>query len=218
MQCDIWPSIKVERVSEKTSANGGSSKGGGAVIIKKYANRRLYNTGNSAYVTLDHLRDMVRDGEDFLVQDARTGEDITRSVLAQIIFEQENRGETLLPVQFLRKLIQFYGRSMQGFLPAYLEMSLETFSRSQEQIRDQFTRTWPVGGALPSFEEQALQNAQMFQQALRMWTNPIAAVGAEPPPPTTPQDAEALAELKRQMDQMQRQLDQIATTRGKSQT
>src|SRR5499426_3978992 len=112
------------------------------VIIKKYANRRLYNTGTSTYVTLEDLAVMVKEGEDFVVYDAKTGEEITRSVLTQIIFEQESKGQNLLPVQFLRRLIRFYGDQMQGFLPPYLEMSMESFSKSQEQFREQFSRAF----------------------------------------------------------------------------
>src|SRR5260370_21714954 len=107
------------------------------VIIKKYANRRLYNTRSSAYVTLEHLSDMVKDGTDFVVFDAKTGEDITRSVLTQIIFDEESRGQNLLPIQFLRQLIRFYGDSMQAFLPSYLELSLDSFTRQQRRMRRQ---------------------------------------------------------------------------------
>ena len=125
-------------MSEKAQTD---EKGGEArVVIKKYANRRLYNTASSSYVTLDHLSDMVKEGVDFVVFDAKTGEDITRSVLTQIIFEEENRGAgtNLLPIQFLRQLIGFYGNNMQAFLPSYLELSLEAFSKQQERLRSQF--------------------------------------------------------------------------------
>ena len=107
------------------------------VVIKKYANRRLYNTATSAYVTLDHLSQMVKDKTDFVVYDAKTGEDITRSVLTQIIFEEESKGgQTLLPIPFLRQLISFYGDSLQGVVPQYLEMSMSQFARNQEQMRE----------------------------------------------------------------------------------
>jgi len=110
--------------------------------IKKYANRRLYNTGTSTYVTLEDLAAMVKDGEDFLVYDAKTGDDITRSVLAQIIFEQENKaGQNLLPTTFLRQLIRFYGDSMQMVVPKYLEQSIDTLTREQEKFRKQLTNT-----------------------------------------------------------------------------
>jgi len=196
------------------------------VVIKKYANRRLYNTANSAYVTLDHLSEMVRAGVDFAVLDAKSGDDITRSVLTQIIFEQESRGQALLPVQFLRKLIRFYGDQMQGFLPAYLEMSMETFTKGQEQFREQLSRAWTGGGAAPSFEDQARQNVQMFQQAMRLWspfpagqggagTTPDgapAAVGAAPAAPSSA-ETDALVELKRQVEQMQKQLEGLSGAR-----
>ena len=201
------------------AAKSGSAE---AVVIKKYANRRLYNTANSAYVTLDHLSDMVRAGVDFIVQDAKTGEDITRSVLTQIIFEQESRGQALLPVQFLRKLIRFYGDQMQGFLPAYLEMSMETFTKGQEQFRDQLSRAWTGGAAAPSFEEQTRQNVQMFQHAMRLWspfpggqmtpakpTDDAPAAAAAPPAA----ESDAINELRRQVEQMQKQLENLSGAR-----
>ncbi|MET0182083.1 MAG: polyhydroxyalkanoate synthesis repressor PhaR [Caulobacterales bacterium] len=185
------------------------------IVIKKYANRRLYNTATSAYVTLEHLSEMVRDNVDFVVQDAKTGEDITRSVLAQIIFDQENKGQSVLPVSFLRRLIRFYGDSMQGFLPAYLDLSMETFAKSQDQMRDQVSKAF--GGRLPLgvFEETAKQNMALFQQAMRMW-----APFAIPPVAKSDEAAEApapsednLNDLKRQMELMQKQLDQL--TKGR---
>lgn len=184
------------------------------IIIKKYANRRLYNTATSAYVTLEHLSEMVRDNIDFIVQDAKTGEDITRSVLAQIIFDQENKGQSVLPVSFLRRLIKFYGDSMQGFLPAYLDMSMETFAKSQDQIRDQFAKAFGTRLPLNAFEETAKQNMALFQQAMRMWA-PFAippAPRAEEAPASAGGE-ENLTELKRQMEAMQKQLDQLTNVR-----
>src|SRR3954464_12461677 len=134
-----------------TQDTAGSAKPGATagekVVIKKYANRRLYNTASSSYVTLEHLSDMVKEGIDFVVYDAKTNDDITRSVLTQIIFEEENRGggQNLLPIQFLRQLIGFYGNSMQAFLPSYLELSLESFTKQQERMRGQF-----AGGVSPA--------------------------------------------------------------------
>jgi polyhydroxyalkanoate synthesis repressor PhaR len=181
------------------------------VIIKKYANRRLYNTSTSAYVTLDHLSEMVRSGVDFTVLDAKTNDDITRSVLTQIIFEEESKqGQNLLPVQFLRRLIRFYGDSMQGFLPAYLEMSMERFSSAQDQWRDQLTKTWVGKGPIGAFEDQAKANMAMFEQAMRLWA-PFAAQTPQPPPGDDP-DAD-IGDLKRQMEAMQRQLDQLSGKR-----
>lgn len=188
---------------------------GASVVIKKYANRRLYNTATSAYVTLDHLSEMVRAGVDFTVLDAKTNEDITRSVLTQIIFEEESKqGQNLLPVQFLRRLIRFYGDSMQGFLPAYLEMSMERFSDAQEQWRGQIAKAWvgknPVGSV---FEEQAKANMAMFEQAMRLWA-PFAAQTPPPGPPPAAEESDAdIGDLKRQMEAMQRQLDQLSGKR-----
>jgi polyhydroxyalkanoate synthesis repressor PhaR len=191
---------------------GADTPGGEPVVIKKYANRRLYNTATSSYVTLDHLSEMVREGADFLVLDAKTGDDITRSVLTQIIFEQESRGQNLLPVQFLRRLIRFYGDSMQGFLPPYLEMSMEGFAKSQEQLREHMARTFGGKTPIAAFEEQAQRNMALFQQALSMWTPfaPGVAKGADDAPATTAQqDEAALAELRRQVEAMQKQLDAL---------
>lgn len=188
------------------------------VVIKKYANRRLYNTDSSSYVTLEHLSEMVREGRDFIVQDAKSGEDITRAVLTQIIFEQENSGgQTLLPTQFLRRLIRYYGDQMQSFVPSYLEASIEAFARSQEQWRDQISRAWGGVAPIPGFEEQARQNLQMFEQAMRVWA-PFATppVGMAPPRPDAEAgnaDPDTITDLRRQMEAMQRQLDQLAQSR-----
>jgi polyhydroxyalkanoate synthesis repressor PhaR len=195
--------------------SAGSKSNGDRVVIKKYANRRLYNTASSSYVTLDHLAEMVKEGVDFVVYDAKTNEEITRSVLTQIIFEEESRGQNLLPIQFLRQLIRFYGDQMQSFVPGYLEMSLDGFARQQERFREQMTGA--LGGA-PSFnlfEEQVRQNIAMFDRAMKMFT-PFAfpARGEEghaetPTAPAAPAD-QSLAELKQQMEEMQRQLAKLA--------
>ena len=145
-------------------------------IIKKYANRRLYHTGTSTYVTLEDLARMVKNGEDFVVTDAKTGEDITRAVLGQIIFEQEGRGQHLLPIAFLRQLIRFYGDQMQTVLPTYLESSLSAFTRNQDELREQMARALK-GDALGVMEEQTRRNMEMFSEAMRMWM-PFAAGGA----------------------------------------
>jgi polyhydroxyalkanoate synthesis repressor PhaR len=137
--------------------------------IKKYANRRLYNTGTSTYVTLEDLASMVKDGEDFLVYDAKTGDDITRSVLAQIIFEQENKaGQNLLPTTFLRQLIRFYGDSMQMVVPKYLEQSIDTLTREQEKFRKQLTNTFS-GTPFAPLEEHVRRNMELFQQTFSMF-------------------------------------------------
>lgn len=197
-----------------TGGDEGGAAQGEPVIIKKYANRRLYNTAASSYVTLEHLSDMVRQNIDFVVQDAKSGEDITRSVLTQIIFEQESRGQNLLPVQFLRRLIRFYGDQMQGFLPPYLNMSMESFAKAQEKMRENMSRAFGATTPMAAFEEQAQRNMAMFQQALSMW--PPFATGAAPKQAhdTDASKDEQLAELRTQMEAMQKQLD--AMSRGKS--
>ena len=140
------------------------------ITIKKYANRRLYNTGTSTYVTLEDLATMVKSGEDFLVYDAKTGDDITRSVLAQIIFEQENKaGQNLLPTTFLRQLIRFYGDSMQMLVPRYLEQSIDTLTREQEKFRTQMTQAFGGIGAFGPLEEQVRRNMELFQQTFSMF-------------------------------------------------
>src|SRR5271154_2212969 len=139
------------------------------VTIKKYANRRLYNTGTSTYVTLEDLAAMVKTGEDFVVFDAKTGEDITHSVLTQIIFEQENKeGQNLLPIAFLRQLIRFYGDSMQMLVPRYLEVSIESLTREQEKFRQQMTSAFG-GGPFAPLEDQVRRNMQMFERAFAMF-------------------------------------------------
>jgi polyhydroxyalkanoate synthesis repressor PhaR len=177
-------------------------------IIKKYANRRLYDTGTSTYVTLDDLARMVREGQDFVVQDARTGEDITRSVLAQIIFELEGRGDHLLPIAFLRQLIRFYGDSMQALVPPYLEASLATFARNQEELRKHLTGALK-GSPFGPMEEQARRNMEMFTEAMRMWAPFVPSGGKAPPPAASERDREIDA-LREQLKEMQKTLETIA--------
>jgi polyhydroxyalkanoate synthesis repressor PhaR len=153
------------------AAAGGSGGGPGKsqTVIKKYANRRLYNTATSTYVTLDDLSRMVKEGQDFVVFDAKSGEDITRSVLTQIIFEEENKGEnTLLPINFLRQLIRFYGDSMQSMVPGYLEFSLGNLLKDQDTLRRQMMDSFG-GDAFKAVEEQARRNMQLFQETLKMF-------------------------------------------------
>src|ERR1700740_2640935 len=137
------------------------------VVVKKYANRRLYNTATSSYVTLDDLARMIKDGGDFVACDAKTGEAITRSVLTQIIVEQEQKGQNLLPISFLRQLISLYGDSMQFLVPGYLEQAMTSFARNQEQMRDSLRATF---GMFPfgQFEEIGKQNMALFERALKM--------------------------------------------------
>lgn len=153
------------------------------VVIKKYANRRLYNTETSTYVTLEDLAQMVRSERDFVVFDARTGDDLTHAVLTQIIVEQESRAgsQTLLPVPFLRQLIRFYGGAMERMVPSYLQVSLETLTREQDRFRKQFANAFTPHGALEAYQEQARKNLQLFEQAMTMFS-PFAAAkpGAKP--------------------------------------
>lgn len=148
-----------------------ASTQGAPIIIKKYANRRLYDTTASRYVTLDHLRDLVKQNKEFQVVDAKSGEDLTRGVLAQIIFEEESKGETLLPVEFLRQLIGFYGDSMQSMVPGYLNMTMDSFSRQQAEMREKMTGAIADPAAsMAIMEEAAKRNMAMFQQAMKMFT------------------------------------------------
>src|SRR3954470_4343058 len=181
------------------------------VKIKKYANRRLYNTQTSSYVTLDHLCEMVKDGVDFEVRDARTGEDITRSVLTQIIFEEEGKGQNLLPIRFLRQLIRMYGDSLQAFVPGYLDLSMESFAKNQEQMRDRVAEAF--GGGTQVFQDMARQNLAMFERAMKMFS-PFTPGGrpaseAEVPPRATnggatekPARSDEISELKSEMETM----------------
>jgi polyhydroxyalkanoate synthesis repressor PhaR len=196
------------------------------ITIKKYANRRLYNTATSSYVTLDHLCQMVKDGIDFVVFDAKTGEDITRSVLTQIIVEEESKGgQNLLPINFLRQLISFYGDNLQFLLPRYLEQSMDSFALNQEQMRKYLRESF--GGMFPfsRFEELGKQNMAFLEQAMRMW-NPFKAATDKAAADKAASDAaaggsggakpaaESLDALKAQMDALQRQLE--ALTRQKN--
>jgi len=189
------------------------------ITIKKYANRRLYNTGTSTYVTLEDLASMVKEGEDFLVYDAKTGDDITRSVLAQIIFEQENKaGQNLLPTTFLRQLIRFYGDSMQMVVPKYLEQSIDTLTREQEKFRKQMTNTFS-GTPFAPLEEHVRRNMEMFERTFAMF-KPFAGPprnGAETQAPTTgsePADSGDIDDLRRQMREMQERLERMSKPPG----
>jgi polyhydroxyalkanoate synthesis repressor PhaR len=193
----------------------------GPIIIKKYANRRLYNTKSSSYVTLDHLASMVKEGTDFEVRDARTGDDITRTVLAQIIFEEENKGQALLPIQFLRQLIRFYGDSLQAFVPSYLEMSMESFTKNQEEMRSKFGELFGArlgfkDLGVKDFESLTRQNLQMFDRAMRMFSPfgsmmPGASDDKAPANDAAPgaRDQE-IHELKDQLAAMREQIAQLA--------
>ncbi len=185
------------------------------ITIKKYANRRLYNTGTSAYVTLEDLADMVKKGEDFVVYDAKTGEEITRSVLTQIILEQEGKnGQALLPITFLRQLIRFYGDSIQMLVPSYLEFTIDKLTTDQQKFRDQFASAFgaePTRQMFGSLEEQARKNMAIFSQALSMFS-PFGSALTTPSEKSQETSSEARAksdldEMKRQLGELQKRLD-----------
>ena len=197
------------------------------VVIKKYANRRLYNTGTSTYVTLEDLAEMVKRGEEFTVKDAKTGDDITHPVLTQIIFELENKdGQNMLPISFLRQLISFYGDQMQMVVPSFLEQSMIAFAREQERMREQMKAAlgknpidmMNVATPIKAIEEQAKRNIEMFQNAMQMFSPFPPSAGAdngkdeEPPAPEGADDE--LGELKNQIKAMQRKLDAMDRNGG----
>jgi len=195
-----------------------NSKGRGGedeapITIKKYANRRLYNTATSSYVTLDHLCQMVKDGTDFAVFDAKTGEDITRSVLTQIIVEEESKGQNLLPISFLRQLIGLYGDQMQWMVPKYLESAMQAFAHNQAQLRQYVQGT--MGGIFPfsgALEEMGKQNVAMMEQAMKMFSPfPPEQDGATGEAETATAD-QRLAEMQRRLDELQRQLSRLSPT------
>jgi len=190
------------------------------VIIKKYANRRLYNTQTSSYVTLDHLCEMVKEGVDFEVRDARTGDDITRSVLTQIIFEEEAKGQNLLPIRFLRQLIRLYGDSLQSFVPGYLDLSMESFAKNQEAMKNRVAEAF--GGGSQAFEAMARQNLAMFERAMKMFSPFGVGMPArseqEPGARNTngtaePKTSEEISELKNEIEAMRKQLSELARER-----
>ncbi len=190
------------------------------VVIKKYANRRLYNTGTSTYVTLEDLAEMVKKGEEFTVQDAKSGDDITHPVLTQIIFELENKdGQNMLPIPFLRQLIAFYGDQMQMVVPSFLEQSMIAFSKEQERFREQMNSAMgsanpmnmiKVAPPLKAIEEQTRRNIEMFQNAMRMFTPFPSGGGAGAPADSKGDDKpDELSELKQQIAAMQRKIDSM---------
>jgi polyhydroxyalkanoate synthesis repressor PhaR len=202
------------------------------VVIKKYANRRLYNTETSTYVTLEDLAQMVRSERDFVVFDARTGDDLTHSVLTQIIVEQESRagGQTLLPVPFLRQLIRFYGGAMERMVPSYLQVSLETLTREQDRFRKQFANAFTPQGALEAYQEQARKNLQLFEQAMSMFTpfagvkpsgkpedaakNDASASPAKPAASEASHESDELTLMRNELAAMQARIDKLAKTKS----
>jgi polyhydroxyalkanoate synthesis repressor PhaR len=208
-----------EPMTNQTSAPGGTGKE--PVVVKKYANRRLYNTATSSYVTLEDLARMIKGGGDFVVYDAKTGEDITRSVLTQIIVEQEQKGQNLLPISFLRQLISLYGDSMQFLVPGYLEQAMIAFAKNQEQMRDSLRATF---GIFPfgQFEEMGKQNIALFERALKMLSPYARDAGpAAAPRPAAAAEREAKTEaedprlrrLEAQIDALREQLDELGRDR-----
>ena len=193
---------------------------GEPTVIKKYANRRLYNTGTSTYVTLEDLAKMVKDGEDFIVQDAKSGEDLTHAVLTQIIFEQEGKtGQAMLPISVLRQLISFYGDQMQMVLPSYLEHSMAVFSKEQERIREQMTSMVGktpmdiMASSQQMLEDQTRRNMEMFRNAMQMFS-PFAAGASEAggeaePAPEKKSSPDELKSMREQIAAMQRKLDSL---------
>ena len=177
-----------------------------SIVIKKYANRRLYNTGTSTYVTLEDLAVMVKSEEDFIVVDAKSGEDITRSVLTQIIFEQEAKGQNLLPVAFLRNLIQFYGDSVQSIVPSYLEHSMDSFREQRETFQEQLGKGFDPSNAMDLMAEQTRKNTEVFQNAMRMFMPFASGEAGEPTPPSSSEkskDSDELEAMKAQLAEMQ---------------
>ncbi len=193
-----------------------SPKAEAPVVIKKYANRRLYNTQTSTYVTLDHLAHMVKEGTEFEVRDARTGEDITRSVLTQIIFEEEAKGQSLLPIKFLRQLIRFYGDSLQSFVPGYLDMSMDGFTKNQEAMRTRLAEAF--GGSTHVIENMTRQNMAMFERAMQMFSPFVPArtgkAGEDETKvngaPERTKPSEEISELKNEIEAMRRQLAELS--------
>ena len=190
-----------------------SSDGAKPITIKKYANRRLYNTETSSYVTLDHLAQMVKDDKDFAVFDAKTGEDITRSVLTQIIVEEESKGgQNLLPISFLRQLIGFYGDSLGGLVPRYLEHAVGSFSTNQDEMRGYMEKA--LGGMFPlnQIEELNKQNVAMFENAMKMFAPGIPTPNMSEKPAADSKEEEQdddLNDMKSQLEAMQKQLDKL---------
>jgi polyhydroxyalkanoate synthesis repressor PhaR len=201
-----------------------------AVVIKKYANRRLYNTETSTYVTLEDLAKMVRGDRDFVVYDAKNGDDLTHAVLTQIIVEQESRegGQALLPIPFLRQLIRFYDDSIARMVPSYLQFSLEHLVKEQSRFREQFATAFTnPAAAFEFYQSQARQNMAMFEQAMSMWASFGAAAGGKAGAPGMPGSTEAgkaskpaegqprdeLTELRAQLSAMQQKIEKLSQTR-----
>lgn len=196
----------------------GGETNANVAVVKKYANRRLYNTATSSYVTLEELSVMVRDGQEFLVYDAKSGDDITRSVLTQIILEEDSKGRNLLPIAFLRQLIGFYDDQLHAFLPRYLELSMENFARHQDQMRDYVGQTLGRFFPINQFEDMARQNMALFQRAASMFTPPgvdgdemgtRGMAQGSAGPAAAPDIGEEMKTLKSELEEMRRQIREL---------
>lgn len=201
---------------EQSGAQGGGAAKPEPVVIKKYANRRLYNTSTSSYVTLDDLSRMVKEGHDFVVFDAKTGDDITRAVLTQIIVEEEQKGQNLLPIGFLRQLISLYGDSMQWLVPRYLEQAMAAFALNQEQMRKSLQQTF--GGLFPfgNLEEMGKKNLALFEQTMKMFS-PFPVPGETPaqkgePPAAAPAGGD-MKDLTERINALQKQIEELTKSR-----
>lgn len=205
---------KNKAAAKKAAGAEDKTTGKDVVVIKKYANRRLYNTATSSYVTLDHLCQMVKDDVDFVVYDAKSGDDITRSVLTQIIVEEESKGTNLLPINFLRQLISFYGDNMQWVVPRYLEQTMGVLAKNQEKMRQSMQDT--LGGMFPfgNLEEVGKQNLAMFESAMKMFSPfPEGEEEGQKPAEGKAGDnakEQRLQELREQVDALQKQLQSMS--------
>lgn len=183
------------------------------VIIKKYANRRLYNTQTSTYITLEDLAAMVRNNEDFKVVDARTGDDITRSVLTQVIFEEEAKGAAMLPINFMRQLISLYGENVQSIVPQYLDMTMDAFSKNQEKLMKNATDMWgqnPFMGAFKTpdaFAEMQRRNMEVLKQTFDLFAPFMKQEGAKPA--TKDETQEQIQALKDQVRKLNEEIDRL---------
>ena len=201
-------------MAESTTPSAAVPAPGGQtpVVVKKYANRRLYNTETSSYITLENLAEMIRGGRDFVVYDAKTGEDITRGVLTQIIVEEESKGSALLPTAFLRQLIGFYGSNLQGVVPRYLEHAMTTFAKQQQQLRQAVQQTFspfmPFG-----MEEMSRQNLAMIERAMSLF-NPFARPADPLQQQASPQDPAQAAEIERLHHEVESLRSQLAVARA----
>jgi len=192
----------------------GNKNAADPVIIKKYANRRLYDTSSSQYVTLDYVRELVKNGRDFTVIDAKSGNDLTHGVLSQIIFEEEARGENLLPLPFLRQLIQYYDDSLQSVVPSYLEAAMDAFSNQQEELREKFTDTLNSPQAMmESFQEQSRRNMEMFGQAMQAF-HPFVPGTVAPEKPVAEnraaEESDDLVAMRAELDAMRAKIDKLS--------